>query len=431
MSVSLKVLLMALSVFTGTFALSTAAAGNTQDVTDAGMAGINSSSKAVVIFCWNGRTATGQAEQDHLFGLGYAVSSTDRGGTTTQSDHSPTTMATDNQTFDNACIKTLTIAGALDGAMDFNSYITNGFRLDIDDAFPSAYLVSFLAIWGDDLTDAASVTVLEPAGTGNQNTTSLSFQPDAALVFGACGAINTTEGWSQYVFGAAAGATPSNYTVSGVSQDGAGTSLTCSYCRSGEFIGLAQDDLVGVRASLTAWLSNGFTLNWAERAQTNRVYRVLCLKGGRWFVGDILSQTGTSNTGETGVGFQPVALLLASHNKAQSTADTTQAQDERSIGFATASAQNYMSVIDKDASANADVGVAHNTTGFYGNQSTATTIVIEGVGGLVSLDSDGFTFAMSDADPAQAFIWYLAVAANAVAGGSLTPNNLLLLGCGS
>ena len=143
---------------------------------------------------------------------------------------------------------------------------------------------------------------------------------------------------------------------------------------------------------------------------------MLCLKGGQFKVGDILSQTTTDNTAETGVGFQPKALIFASHNKTESTADTPQDHDERTVGFATsATSRNCVGIMDKDNEGTMDVAHAIHTDQCYSNQSTAATIAVEGLMDLVSMDSDGFTFVMDDADPAQAFAWYLAVGNSAAA----------------
>jgi hypothetical protein len=421
---------MAVDVATGTLQTGTAAAGNTVSVT-----GLAFQPKAVLFF-WSGRTATGQAEGDHKFGAGYAVSTTDRGGFTNQSDHSPTTMATDSRLFSNSCIEMLTVAGAIDGQMDFQSFNSDGFTLVVDDAFAASYLVHYLALGGADITDVASVTA-SVTGTGDTDVTTVGFQPDVAFVFGhdLTAAINTNATWSQGSFGVVDTAL-TNYVLAGYSEDAIGTSDTGSYCRAGEcvaVVGGATSTSVDHRASISAWLSTGFRMNVAVHVGGTAICRVLCIKGGRWKAGDFTTHTDTLGGTVTGTGFQPKALVVGSHNKVASTAGTAQAHDERSLGFAITNAaggQSYASIIDKDAATTADVGVAANTNGFYANQSTATTIAIEGVAGLSSMDSDGFTFVHSDADPSAAFAWYLAVGDNAGGGGGTNRRRRVLLGGG-
>lgn len=407
---------MALEVATGTFAATTAAAGNTVSVT-----GLSFQPK-VVIFLWSGRTflSPGQSELDHKMGIGFMISATDRGGHTTQSDHGNTTMSTDKQLFNDACIKFLTITGTVESALDFDAWLSDGFRLIIDDASGTNFLVSYIALGGSDLTDVKSVAVSSAAAPGSQDTTTVGFQPDCVIFFGPSSSLNSSTGWSDFSFGVAAGASPLNYVTGGTSVDAIGTAITLSYCRAGHCITELGQDQVDKRANVSAWLSNGFTLNWDETTSGSS-YIALCLKGGQYVVGDILSQTNTTNFSETGLAFQPKALIVASHNKTQSTVDTSQPHDERTIGFATgAAARSYVSIIDKDAAANADVGVAHNTDAVYGNQSTATAIAIEGLMDLVSFDSGGFTAVMDDADPTQEFVWYLAIGDSAVTSYTAT-----------
>jgi hypothetical protein len=420
---------MALETATGTFNTTTQAAGNT--VTVSGL----SFQPKLVIFTWSGRTATGQAEGDHKLGMGYMISSSDRGCATSQSDHGAANAAADCATYDDACIVTLTVGGAVDGKMDFSSLNSDGFTVVIDDAFPSSYLINYLAIGGSDLTNVASVTVTAPTSTGNQDITTVGFQPDAAIAMGGSVApVNSIDTWSTFGVGIAAGSAPDESTLTVASQDGAGTSVTRSHCINGLFITRLGSDppAVDERASISQWLSNGFQLNWAEvSASFSGRYRVVCLKGGKYAKGDLLTSTGTSNFAETGVGFTPKALFLVSHNNSQSTSDTTQAPQQISLGFAvSASSRNYVCVLDKDASGTMDIGVAHNTNAMYGNQSTATTIAIEGLMDLVSMDSDGFTAVMDDADPSAAFVWYLALGDAATTGPSAGLRTLTMTGAG-
>lgn len=415
---------MALETATGTFNTGTGGVGTTVSVTEL------SFQPKVVIFCWSGRTSAGQAEGDHKFGMGYMISATDRGGSTSQSDHGVGTSVTDGQTFDDAAIKLLTIGGAVDGAADFDAMLSNGFRVIIDDVFVADYLTSWLAIGGSDLTDVISTTLSSLQTIGDQDinvgldlNTGLD---DKAVIFfgGSFPTINTTSVGSDFNLGVAAGNAIVNAVLHAMSVDAAGTSDTNSYARNGDCIvtlNSASND-TRRRASLTAWLSTGFRLNWAKVNTGARVFRALVLKGGRYQVGDALTSTGTTNQTEA-TSYVPKALLIGSHNNAASTIDVTQAPDERSVGFATSpTARNYCSVIDKDSAGTMDIGVAQNTDAMYANQSTDATVVIEGLMDLVSFDSPpGFTYVMDDADPAQSFFWYLLFADAPSAGGFARP----------
>jgi len=333
---------MALEVATGSFQITTGTVGATVSVTTL------SFQPKVVLFSWSGRTAVGQAEGTHRLGVGYMVSATDRGGSTSKSVHSSANSNSHSRLFDNAAITVLANNGTLDGAADFDAFLSNGFRVIIDDQFAADYTINYLAIGGGDLTNVASVTATTPAATGDQDITTVGFQPDAAFIFMAgATAINTSDTWSVWNLGVAAGATITNALLFGGAEDGIATMNTKSYCRAGECV--ANVDFLfttTLRAAVTAWLSNGFRLNYTETINGLSI-RALCLKGGKYFVGDILTQTNTTNFSETGVGFQPKALVFGSHNKVASTADTLQDHDERTVGFAVSATQrNSIGFID-------------------------------------------------------------------------------------
>ena len=59
---------MALEVATGSFNIGTGGVGTTVSITSL------SFEPKVIIFGWSGRTAVGQAEGSHKFGMGYMIS---------------------------------------------------------------------------------------------------------------------------------------------------------------------------------------------------------------------------------------------------------------------------------------------------------------------------------------------------------------------
>lgn len=408
----LAVLLMAFEAANGTITLTTGAIGTTFTVS-----GLSFQPKAI-IFTWSGRATTGQAEADHMLGAGYAVSTTSRRAVATQSDHTSSTMAADHGLWNDACVVTLTITRAIGGKADLDAITSDGFRLIVDDQFPADLQVAWLALGGSDLTNAEIQTFADPGGTGDTDITSFGFQPDAVIFLNSGdAAVNGTGSWSNFNIGVAAGATPVNATLAGASQDAVGTSITGSYARTGDAIAgidfsSATSTALYKRASVTAWLSNGFTLNYATDLVTFQNF-ALALKGGQYQVGDALTSTGTSNQTE-GTDFTPKALMILSSGKAAHAAGVHGPPDERIIGFATdAASQRSVGSIDKDAAAVADIGTVYDETDMYVNQSIDATIIVEGEMRLVSFDATpGFTYVMSDADPVAAYFGYLAFGDN-------------------
>jgi hypothetical protein len=414
-----------MSVFAaaGTLNVSTAAAGNTVVVSGLldGQSG-QSFTPVCVLFSWTGRTAVGSGRASHRRGFGVAVTTTSRWAVASRSADAEAVGNADSAHVEDACIVTQGGGGAVDGAMDLQSLDNGGFTLVIDDAFPSDFLVHFLALGGDTLAARAGrFTAAGPAPTTQAVTVETDFQPTGVLFATAHIAADPpgNQADSRLGLGAMSASDQEGAWVGGAN-DTPGTMQTASYCLAGECIGTLNASLNAVanRAEFSAFGVNGFTVNWLERNDTARIF-YLALKGASIFVGNFLTQTDTVTTiVESGFGFKPAALMVVSHGKAQSTADTFQDHDLLSVGFA-ASVSNRGSgaVHDEDNVADSEVTTADTTTAVYQNIDTTNAVVA--LGDIQSFDIDGFTGIMPDADPSQAFVWYVAFGPAAAAGSGI------------
>lgn len=409
---------MSLQVADGSVTITTAAVNTTFTATCTAADGRTFVPKAVFLF-WSGRTTTGQGEARSKFGFGFFTATNSRRCTTTQSAHNSAAAATDHLWYNDACIATLDAAGALDGKADIDALTSDGFRLIIDDTFASDLIVGWIAWGGEDITDVAIVDFNEPLSSGTQDI-NVGFAlntgiDDKAVIFlhQEDEASGTPDTASSFCFGVAAGDTPANALLAGNSSDGSDPTDSVSYCRSGECVAHVDFGPTNVysRGGVSVWLSTGFRINWTEVGGLALGWSALVIKGGRWFVGDSVTSTGTSNQVEA-TPYTPKGLLFGSHGKAASSADTPQDVDERIIGVATGPAsRRCAAMLDKDNAATTDVGIAYREDCFYINQSTAGTIAVEGLADLVSFDTTpGFTFVMDDADPGAAFFFYLGCA---------------------
>jgi hypothetical protein len=262
-------------------------------------------------------------------------------------------------------------AEATDGRLDFADWnAAGGMNFTVDDQFTANYTVQYFVASGDDLVNVSAGAFTWNTVTGTQDITGPGFQPDLLITAAYDGstAPPATSGDASLSFGVAVGnATGEQYAYMGWADDATGTSDTFSYVQEGELLALG-DSTTGPqhRAVFDRWLSNGFRINITETDATVRQSLYLVAQGGQWATGDILTRTDTANIVETGVGFQPDALMLLSHNRPESTVDTPDNDARWSMGAATSAASRLaMGHLDEDNKGTTEVHIGLETNHTY------------------------------------------------------------------
>lgn len=398
-----------MSAKVGSFNIGTGAATTTVAVTGVGF------QPTVVLFWWSGRTestdANGSANARCGFGVG--KSATERWAVSNYLEDA-VAAATNTATRQNpaACINLSNSAGTgSDGAADVQTMDADGFTLIIDTQFTVDLRVSYLALGGDHSNVA--IGDLTPGATGSLSETGLSFQPELVIFCsGGLAGVTATGGADAMLgIGAAAGATQ-EWTVLGFANDVSTNSGDYSYgdesiASTGVASGLQQ------RIEFTSFNADGFTVNVLEN--TGHGVFWVAVAGGQYFVGDRVTATNTSNFSQTGVGFTPEALFVASVGRTESAQDTLAAADMRmSIGAATSSTERTAQAWSDDEGSDPSevwTAIEHDALYIHGDLADA----VDGLMDLVSMDADGFTAVMDDADPAASFVGFVAFGANAAA----------------
>lgn len=414
---------MAFSRATGSFLTGTGAIGTTITVTTTDPDTGDFQPKAVILW-WIGRTdatdAAGNANMRRGFGV--FTSATDRRCIVETSNTGAAAGNSSTYIHDAACIVNVPpITSAIDGILDVDAILTNGFRLIVEDVMPADVRVFYLALGGDDLTNAETGIWTGPTATGDQDITTVGFQPDCLIIFSECNTVNPPDGQGDesrmmISFVDDAG----NAVVwAGGTDVGSASMDTSSYCRGGECMAnLSHSDLFVMfnRATFVSYLSNGFRINWAKAADLNEKHQFLALKGLKTQVGNLLTQTDTTtDIVESGFGFSPKATLFLSANRAENTAEAPSGHDNYSLGCAlSATSRSAVFSLDEDNLANSEVSTAHEFDAVYGQLDGTPAVV--GLMDYKSTDSDGFTCIMDDADPSQAFVGYLSFAEAEAAG---------------
>jgi hypothetical protein len=229
-------------------------------------------------------------------------------------------------------------------------------------------------------TFVGSFTV--PAGTGNQATTGVGFQPKFVYFFGngrtadgaAAGASNTQSPWWGF------GISSSSRVVmtegdDGLTANNTATDATKCIKRINGVTTVFAADLVSLDA-------DGFTVNFTTANATAYVVNYMAFGGAdltNVALKSFTSATATGNQATTGVGFQPdVMLLLGADNSASN----------NSTNFGLAKSSSARSTASQAANATTG-GRIQKTTVVYTNLDGGNSV--RGEADLVSLDSDGFT----------------------------------------
>lgn len=377
--------------------------------------GVGFTPKAV-LFWWSGRTETTDAagSMTHNRGFGWLTGSSSRACVSSRALDAAATSDVDSAHRSDCCVISQSATGAVDGRLDFSAFGADGFSLNIDDSFPASYRIHYLALGGDDLTNVATGTAQLNTVTGAQAVTGVGFQPDCVLLLSICNA--TAPPVTQSVLLTSFGIATANggrFILLNQASGSQPAALAHSYCGDfGEVFARCVANVLD-RASLTSLDADGFTLNVLETQGTiaSRI-SYLALKGGRFALTNLLTRTDANPIQVAGLGIgAPVAALFMSHAQVESTQDTSQEDDIWSIGAASgAGDQRAAATRDENASDPTQVSAAVEHDAVYIN--LAANGAVDGVMQLSSFDTDGFTCAMSNADPAQKFVGALVFGSN-------------------
>ena len=195
---------MAVSVKVGTITVaSTDSVGATQTIT------VGFQPKLILFWLMGSSSATDAVtNQTSRYGFGVFASTTSR-----------------------YCVVTPLNTGTVDGLLDVSAVDSTSFTTIVDDAFATTVRVSYMAIGGSDITDVAVGNYAAPTATGNADITTLGFQPDFLLMFGASSTtapntVNSNRGFLN--IGAASGASNQAVVNIGEGPEGNATSQSKS-----------------------------------------------------------------------------------------------------------------------------------------------------------------------------------------------------------
>lgn len=198
-------------------------------------------------------------------------------------------------------------SGAVVCEAEFDSVADGEFTLDFT-TVDSARRFSYMAIGN---TQGAKVgSFLSSTSTGNQDITTVGFEPDTLILSSiAYQSVNNIWNDIYYLLGFADN-NLNQESVSFFANDNELTSDTLrSYSQDNIIYRITDGGSIPDEAELTAYLSNGFRLNWIDPSATPYYKFYIALKGVESFVGSTTQRTTIGENTITGVGFEADGLL--------------------------------------------------------------------------------------------------------------------------
>lgn len=375
-------------------------------------------------------TTEGVGRQTMLRSVGMFVSTSSRAAVGSRSEDTPTLMVCDRAYRTDCCLVEVTNGGVA-GLLDVTALDSTNIQFTPDAAFGTDLRVQGLVIAGTDNVFIGEAAIA--AATGTQDFTSAGFTVTAdegfLLMAWATGDLAPPQSVidSQMGVGCATAA-GKQWVWTGGSNDGNGTSQTLAYCRSSEIFAHYDATVAALDAlgAFNGFITNGFQLNITDAPPNVIRCPYLLVKGGRWHAGSLTTQTDTTtDITVSSLPATPLGGLFVSAGRAASTAGTASDNDEVSIGAVIdASTECASTCMDDDNAGTAAVGAGFSNDACYVNLDTASAL--EGEMHCTAVNGNGWTFRMTDADPAAAFVGFLA--AMAASSGTTYDETVALAG---
>lgn len=291
------------------FALSTATAGNTQDVTISGFGTVKAA-----IFILNQASTDDTIANGFYYSIGY-TDGTNQAARGIASQNNATSANTGRTASDAAVICAPVNAGSgNDVEFAFSTFITDGVRLSITTASSSARLCSLILIGGSDVTAHVGGVGLG-TGTSAIDVNTVGFLPSVVFM-SSISKSDTAAASSGSSISIGAGINDGSDTqrfLTVFDQDGTGTSTCAAYIGNASIVGSVTNSGLVWDAAISSYDASGFSITPSASASSSTVI-YLCLKidnSPDVYLGDMSWPT-SGNYAETNPGFQPEFGFISS-----------------------------------------------------------------------------------------------------------------------
>lgn len=394
------------------FALTTAAASSTQDVTISGFG-----TPSAVLFLYSGGTSDGTVANHNRVGIGATDGTTQAATIVRAADAQGTATVRRLYSSSNSIIGLQNTGNAILGEVGFSTWITDGVRLVVNSAFSSSFLVT--AVFFSSNVEAKVISHDLGTSTSAQDITTVGFEPDAVIAFSnASGQVGNT---CSQTFGVAVNdGTDTQRSVSWRNRDTVSTMQLSSLVSDSKILSslhvTSDSERYGV--TLSDFDADGFSLTSSASAGSDYAgLLAIKLPTGQQFSLFDSTVPASGSIAETSPGFLPYFGLMSNlaGPTAENTLDTTSgaapsfsAFDENSI--------YTISTSSLDASADSLEKSLSDDSFTLLRASDGT---VETTSSGYAFDSQGWDITLT-ANPAAAVLgWGLAIGDASVAGAGI------------
>ncbi|MEY4744552.1 MAG: hypothetical protein RL272_497 [Candidatus Parcubacteria bacterium] len=383
--------------------------------------GVGFQPKAVIFF-WTKQATQGFAAGDRV-GMGFASGSANQRVVSVAGDNavSPTNYGR-RRSDTNVIILLSDGTPTLASQAALTGFTADGFTLNWTTNDGIADIIHYIALGGDEITNAAAGTFTLATGTGSQAITGVGFQPEFVMFLSSSTeAVNTNTAGKLLNVGFTTGAAQQGaLSVCGRDGSNANNSSQSSQRTDNVLIGMTTNCNQDWLASLTSLDANGFTVNKSVAPAAATPVFYLALRGGNFKVGSFNQPAAAGNQLIGSVGFEPQVLFMSSFGRTASTAIAP--DSELTIGAATGTGARSTAWAESQDVRPTVANVSALATKALRLANGPTTVLAEA--DLAGFGPNDFTLNWTTADAtARQVLYWVAGGSKTTLGGGTDPAN--------
>ena len=391
---------MAVKIRTAQKAVPTAT--GTDDVT---ITGFGETVKAVMAYVSRG-TANGTAADHASLSVGVSDGTRER-SMCLFDEHNVGTTDSYRRMENDELLQQLDGTGAIDGEANFDSFITNGVRINVGNAFAAGYLGTYLMFGGSDVSAHCNEFTHTGGQNASQAVTGVGFEPDVIFFFTTTGAVGSSSNIMAFSCGMAVNeATPVQGCSAMSSDDNKGTSVLSHRFHDNRVqIALsANTGLINRSLEFSTFDTDGFTTIKRDGSSNIQCYYLaLNFNGAIQVKGSHFdTPTATGNDAQTWPGFTPQAVhMLLSFVDVINATKTTGAVGAGTFALNAfdADAEWCIGMSSEDAAGTSDTqSLVNNIAVDVDRDTGANVFAATGPSGSGSFDANGYTLNFTATD---------------------------------